>query len=76
MNNKLLVPVSIVLGLVFFVIGYVYATHTAGALPGFFPGFEAGATNVHIKHSIAAFLLGVVCFVFAWFKSGPKPSAI
>jgi len=25
-----------------------------------------------VKHGIAAFLLGLACFAFAWFKSGPK----
>jgi hypothetical protein len=25
-----------------------------------------------VKHGIAAFLLGLACFAFAWFRSGPK----
>jgi hypothetical protein len=25
-----------------------------------------------VKHGIAAFLLGIACFVFAWFQSGPR----
>jgi len=72
MQNKGLVSLGVVLGIVFFVVGYIYATHTAGQLPTFFPGYLAGATNVHTKHSIAAFIVGIACFIFAWFKSGPK----
>jgi hypothetical protein len=75
MNQKVLVGLGVVLGIVFFVIGYVYATHSAGSLPVFFPGYSAGALNIHTKHSIAAFIVGAACFVFAWFKSGPKKTA-
>jgi 1,4-dihydroxy-2-naphthoate octaprenyltransferase len=25
-----------------------------------------------VKHGIAAFLVGLACFVFAWFRTGPK----
>ncbi len=71
-NQKGLVVLGVVLGIVFFIVGYVYATHSAGTLPSFFPGYLAGAKNVHTKHSIAAFIVGIACFVFAWFKSGPK----
>lgn len=62
----------IIAGLLFCGIGYIYATHTAGSLPGFFPGYQAGATNIHGKHSLAAFIVGLGCFVYAWFLSGPK----
>jgi hypothetical protein len=74
-NQKGLVILSSVLGVIFFVIGLVYATHTAGMLPSFLPGHMAGSSSVHVKHSIAAFIVGIACFIFAWFKSGPKPSA-
>jgi hypothetical protein len=30
---------------------------------------------VHIKHGIASFLLGIACFVFAWFRTGPRRRA-
>lgn len=70
--QKTLTVLAIVLGLVLFYVGYVYASHTAGALPSYYPGYAAGATNTHTKHSIAAFLLGIACFIFAWFYSGPK----
>ena len=27
---------------------------------------------VHVKHGVASFLVGLACFAFAWFQSGPK----
>lgn len=72
MNNKLLVWLGVILGVVFFILGYVYASHTAGALPSYFPGYLAGSSTVHVKHSIATFVAGIACFIFAWFQSGPK----
>ena len=40
--------------------------------PSFFPGHQAGSDHHHVKHGIAAFLVGLACFAFAWFRSGPK----
>jgi NhaP-type Na+/H+ and K+/H+ antiporter len=69
---KLKILIAALLGLVFLYFGYVYATHTAGNLPSYLPGFQAGASNIHTKHSIAAFLLGIICFIYVWFQSGKK----
>jgi hypothetical protein len=63
MRNKVLVLISVILGLVFFVIGYIYATHAAGALPSFFPGYSSGSSTVHTKHAIASFVVGLACFI-------------
>jgi hypothetical protein len=41
-------------------------------LPSFFPGYEAGSSHHHTKHGIAAFVVALACFVFAWFQSGPS----
>jgi hypothetical protein len=60
--------VAIVLGLVLAVIAVVYWVVPAGSLPGFFPGFEAGATRVHVKHGIVAAVAAVVLFAFAWYS--------
>jgi hypothetical protein len=59
--------VAIVLGLLFAVIAVVYWVVPAGSLPGFFPGFEAGGTRVHVKHGIASVVVAVVLFAFAWY---------
>ena len=72
MNNKIAAGIAMLAGVIFLIIGYVYATHSAGSLPSFFPGYLAGESHIHSKHSIAAFVVGVLCFVYAWFQTGPK----
>ncbi len=69
-HPKLIVP-AVILGVVLLVVAGVYLTQTADALPSFFPGHKAGATEHHTKHGIAAGLLGIGCFVFAWFQTEP-----
>ena len=74
-NDRLLAILAIVVGIVLVVIAFVYWLEPARSLPGFFPGHEAGSDHHHVKHGIAAFLVGVACFVFAWFATGPKRSS-
>ena len=74
-NDRLLVVLAVVVGIVLIVIGVVYWVEPARSLPGFFPGHAAGSGHHHVKHGIAAFLLGVACLVFAWFRSGPRRDA-
>ena len=74
-NDRLLTVAALILGTVLIVIALVYWAEPARSLPGFFPGHEAGSSHHHAKHGIAAFLLGIACFVFAWFRSGPKRTA-
>jgi hypothetical protein len=71
-NDRLLTILALVAGIVLIVIAVVYWALPADSLPSFFPGHEAGSDHHHVKHGIAAFLLGVACLVFAWFRSGPK----
>jgi hypothetical protein len=73
--RKGLVVLSIVLGVALIAVAIVYWTQPAGSLPSFFPGHEAGSSHHHVKHGIAAFLVGLACFAFAWFNSGPKKAA-
>jgi hypothetical protein len=61
-----------VLGVVFLVVGLIYVVEPAGSLPSFFPGHEAGSSHHHAKHGIAAFVVALACFTFAWFQSGPS----
>jgi UDP-N-acetylmuramyl pentapeptide phosphotransferase/UDP-N-acetylglucosamine-1-phosphate transferase len=71
-NRKGLVALAVVLGVVLIVIAVVYWAEPASSLPSFFPGHEAGSSHHHVKHGIAAFLVGLACLAFAWFNSGPK----
>ncbi len=73
---QLIVP-AVILGVIFLVIAIVYWTTDAGSLPSFFPGHESGSTHIHFKHGLAAGVVSLGCFVFAWFQTGkdrPKPS--
>jgi uncharacterized membrane protein HdeD (DUF308 family) len=71
-HRKWLVWLAVILGAVLIAIGIVYFVEPAGSLPSFFPGHEAGSSHHHVKHGIAAILVGLACFAFAWFNTGPK----
>jgi drug/metabolite transporter (DMT)-like permease len=73
--RKWLVALAVVLGIALIVVAVIYWVEPAGSLPSFFPGHEAGSSHHHVKHGIAAFLVGLACLAFAWFNSGPKKSA-
>ncbi len=76
-NDRLLSVAAVVLGAVFVGIAIMYWTVPPKSLPGpSFLGHQSGVSAVHVKHGIASFLLGVGCFAFAWFRLGPKKSAI
>ena len=68
-HPALIIP-AVVLGLVLIAIGIVYWVEPARSLPGFFPGQAAHSSTHHLKHGIAAFLLGLACLAFAWFQTG------
>ena len=70
-NDRLLVALAVIVGIALIVIAVIYWVEPAKSLPGFFPGHEAGSSHHHVKHGIAAFLVGVACLVFAWFNTGP-----
>ena len=71
-NDRLLATIAVILGIVLIAIAVVYWVEPAKSLPSFFPGQQAGSNHHHVKHGIAAFLVGIACFVFAWFRTGPK----
>jgi uncharacterized membrane-anchored protein YitT (DUF2179 family) len=75
-NDRLLALLALVVGVVLIVIAIVYFAEPAKSLPGFFPGHEAGSSHHHVKHGIAALLVGLASLVFAWFKTGPKRPAV
>ena len=69
-HRQLVIP-AVILGIALIAIAIIYWVSTASSLPSFFPGHQAGSSTHHVKHGIAAFLLGLACFVFAWFQTGP-----
>jgi UDP-N-acetylmuramyl pentapeptide phosphotransferase/UDP-N-acetylglucosamine-1-phosphate transferase len=71
-NRRTLAALAVVLGIALIAIAVVYWVEPAKSLPSFFPGHQAGSTHHHTKHGIASFLVGLACFAFAWFNTGPK----
>jgi hypothetical protein len=69
-NRSLVIPAAVA-GLAFVVIAIIYFADSAAALPSYFPGHEAGSPHHHVKHGLAALIVGLGAFVFAWFQTGP-----
>jgi len=74
-NRRLLALLAVVLGIALIVVAIVYWVEPANSLPGFFPGHQAGSNHHHVKHGIASLVVGLACWVFAWFNTGPKRAA-
>lgn len=58
--------VFLILGLALIVIAGMYFMMPADALPGFFPGHEAGLARIRVKHGLLSGGLGVVLILAAW----------
>jgi Na+/H+ antiporter NhaD/arsenite permease-like protein len=73
--RKLIIP-AVVLGVVLVIVAIIYFVEPAHSLPSFFPGHvsasDSEASHHHAKHGIAALVVALGCFAFAWFQSGPK----
>jgi hypothetical protein len=70
-KRRNLIAPAIALGILFMALAILYFVDSAGQLPSFIPGHEAGSAHHHVKHGIAALVVGLGCLVFAWFQSGP-----
>ena len=70
-NRRLFIAAVVAAGIVLMVLAAVYWAEPAKSLPSFFPGHEAGSGHHHVKHGVAAFIVGLGCFVYAWFQTGP-----
>jgi hypothetical protein len=73
-RRNLIIP-AVIIGVVFLALAVLYFAEPAKSLPSFIPGHQAGSTHHHVKHGIAAVVLSVGCFIFAWFQSGPKQAS-
>jgi len=76
--RKLMIPVA-ALGVLLIVVAIVYFVEPQHSLPSFFPGHSSAsdpeAGHHHTKHGIAALVVALACFAFAWFQSGPKAAS-
>ena len=70
--KKIQIVLSIIIGIACLALMVVYWTVPAGSLPHYLPGFIAGSTEVHLKHGVAALVIALAAFAFAWFSSGKK----
>ena len=61
-------------GAVLIALAILYWVEPAKSLPAIVPGHAAGSMHHHVKHGIAAFLIGLALFAFAWFRSGAPAS--
>ncbi len=65
--------IAAILGLICLIAAVMYAILPASSLPPFFPGFESAVTeHHHYTHAVAALVVALVLFAFAWFQSKPK----
>lgn len=71
MRSRPLVFAAVLLGVVLLVVAVIYWSEPAKSLPSFFPGRQPGSAHHHAKHGIAALVVALGCFVFAWFVTGP-----
>jgi hypothetical protein len=72
-RDQVLAAVAALVGLVLIVVGVIYIAFNEHDIPSFFPGHVSHASSHHhVKHRIAAILLGLACLAFAWFRTGPR----
>ena len=71
-NRRPLIALAVIVGILLIAVAVIYWVDPAKSLPSFFPGHKAGSTHHHVKHGIAALVVALGCFTFAWFQSGPK----
>jgi drug/metabolite transporter (DMT)-like permease len=72
-NDRWLGVLAAIVGLALIVVGVIYIAFNEHDIPSFFPGHVSHpASHHHVKHGIAAILLGLACLAFAWFRTGPR----
>ena len=70
-KNRNLIALAVIVGILLLALAILYWVDPAKSLPSFIPGHKDGSNHHHIKHGIAAFVVALGCFAFAWFQSGP-----
>jgi hypothetical protein len=62
----------IIIGVALVALGVYYWVTPASSLPSFFPGHLVGSAHKHLKHGVAAVVLGALCFLGAWMLSAKE----
>jgi amino acid permease len=74
-GRRPLIVLAVALGIALIAVAVIYFVSTAASLPSSFPGHQSGSSHHHTKHGIAALIVALGCFAFAWFQSGPRRPA-
>jgi Na+/H+ antiporter NhaD/arsenite permease-like protein len=76
--RKLILP-AVIVGVALIVVAVIYFVQPEHSLPSFFPGHSsataAEANHHHTKHGIAALVVALALFAFAWFQTGPRATS-
>ena len=72
--KKTLIILAVVFGIAFVALSIFYWTTPANMLPAFLPGHDPSLATVHMKHGVAALVVGLALLVYAWFASAKKAS--
>jgi hypothetical protein len=78
-NSRAIALLAVLAGVLLLVIAGVYFAEPAHSLPSFFPGHVGSGSSEyghhHVKHGIAAVVVALGAFAYAWFASGPRSEA-
>ena len=72
--KKTLIVLAVVAGVICIGMAFYYWATPANMLPAYIPGYDAAKTVPHMKHGIAALVVGLALLIYAWFASGKKKS--
>lgn len=71
-RNRALGIAAAVIGVLLLIVAVIYWVEPASSLPGFFPGHQAGSDHHHVKHGVAALVVALALFAYAWFQTAPS----
>lgn len=71
-RQRTYIVLLVIIGVALIALAVYYWVTPAGSLPSFLPGHLAGSAHKHIKHGVAALLVGMACCLGAWMLSGMK----
>ena len=74
--KKTLIVLAVIAGVVCVGMAFYYWATPANMLPTYIPGYDAAKTVPHMKHGIAALVVGLGLLIYAWFASGKKKTPV
>jgi len=74
-NHPAVSWIAAIVGIALVALAIMYWVEPAGSLPGFIPGHTDGSAHHHVKHGIAAFLLGAALLILVWFRTGNRDNS-